>query len=59
VTIRLLEALNVQHRDSVREILVLATAHQLPQLAVEDLHAVLAAFPPRAVPATDDQGSWT
>jgi hypothetical protein len=43
---RLLRALGVTDRTTVREILVLAVAHQLPPLAVEDVTAVLAEFPP-------------
>jgi hypothetical protein len=47
ITTRLLHAAGVATRETAREVLLVAVAHQLPQLSVEDIGDVLAEFPPR------------
>lgn len=46
IAVRLLQAVGVRDLETARTVLVVAVAHQLPQLSVEDIGEVLAAFPP-------------
>jgi hypothetical protein len=55
ITTRLLRAAGVMSRETAREVLLVAVAHQLPQLSVEDIGDVLAEFPPRPDDSPQDR----